>query len=49
LVKTSESMHDKVYADIAEDKKLYELQRKNAIDLLELQSNNFVEKQKKTL
>lgn len=49
LVKTSASMHDKVYADIAEDKKLYELQRKNTTDLLELQSNNFLEKQKKTL
>ncbi|WP_158728420.1 MULTISPECIES: DUF4407 domain-containing protein [unclassified Flavobacterium] len=49
LVKTSESMHNKVYADIADDKKLYDLQRKNATDLLELQSNNFVEKQKKTL
>lgn len=49
LVHTSASMHDKVYADIAEDKKLYELQRKNATDLLELQSNTFVEKQKSTL
>lgn len=49
LVQTSASMHDKVYADIAEDKRLYELQRKNATDLLELQSNTFVEKQKSTL
>ena len=49
LVQTSASMHDKVYADIAEDKKLYDLQRKNASDLLELQSNTFVEKQKSTL
>ena len=49
LVQTSASMHDKVYADTAEDKKLYELQRKNATDLLELQSNTFVEKQKSTL
>ncbi|OOV25460.1 hypothetical protein BXU11_15280 [Flavobacterium sp. LM5] len=49
LVQTSASMHDKVYADIAEDKRLYDLQRKNATDLLELQSNTFVEKQKKTL
>lgn len=47
LVQTSASMHDKVYADIAEDKQLYDLQRKNATDLLELQSNSFVEKQKK--
>ncbi|GEL10782.1 protein of unknown function [Flavobacterium glycines] len=49
LVKTSAAMHDKVYADIAEDQKLYDLQRKNATNLLELQSNNFLEKQKKTL
>lgn len=49
LVQTSASMHDKVYADIAEDKRLYELQRKNATELLELQSNTFVEKQKSTL
>ena len=49
LVKTSASMHDKVYGDIAVDKNLYDLQRKNASDLLELQSNNFVEKQKRTL
>ncbi|OAZ04027.1 DUF4407 domain-containing protein [Flavobacterium succinicans] len=49
LVQTSASMHDKVYADIAEDKRLYDLQRKNAADLLELQSNTFVAKQKNTL
>jgi hypothetical protein len=49
LVKTSAEMHDKVYADIAEDKNLYDLQRKNATELLELQSNSFVEKQKATL
>ncbi|WP_417942784.1 DUF4407 domain-containing protein [Flavobacterium sp. RS13.1] len=49
LIKTSAEMHDKVYADIAEDKNLYNLQRKNATELLELQSHNFVEKQKATL
>lgn len=49
LVKTSAKMHDKVYADIAEDKGLYDLQRKNAKELLELQSHKFVEKQKATL
>ncbi|MFV8269335.1 DUF4407 domain-containing protein [Flavobacterium sp. GT2N3] len=49
LVKTSATMHDKVYGDIAEDKKLYDLQRKNATDLLELQSHNFVKKQQRTL
>ncbi len=49
LVKTSASMHDKVYADIAEDKNLYNLQRKKATELLELQAESFVEKQKRTL
>lgn len=49
LIKTSAAMHDKVYADIAEDKNLYDLQRKNATELLEQQSNNFLEKQIKTL
>jgi hypothetical protein len=49
LIKTNAAMHDKVYADIAEDKKLYDLQRKNATELLEQQSNNFLEKQMKTL
>jgi hypothetical protein len=49
LIKTSATMHDKVYADIAEDKNLYHLQRKNAIELLEKQSHNFVEKQMRTL
>jgi Domain of unknown function (DUF4407) len=49
LVKTNASMHDKVYGDIAEDKNIYNLQRKNATELLELQSNNFVAKQKATL
>jgi TM2 domain-containing membrane protein YozV len=49
LVKTNASMHDKVYEDIAEDKNIYNLQRKNATELLELQSNNFVTKQKATL
>jgi hypothetical protein len=49
LVKTSAAMHDKVYEDIAQDKNLYNLQRKNTAEILELQSNNFVEKQKRTL
>ena len=49
LKNTSASMHDRIYADIAEDKSLYDLQRKNAKELLELQSHSFVEKQKATL
>jgi hypothetical protein len=49
LIKASATMHDKIYADIVEDKNLYNLQRKNTIELLEQQSHNFVEKQMKTL
>ncbi len=49
LVNTSASMHDKVYQDIAGDKQLYDLQRKKAKELLELQANGFLEKQKRTL
>ena len=49
LVKTSAAMHDKVYEDIARDNNLYDLQRKKATELLELQAHNFVEKQKRTL
>jgi len=49
LVKTSAAMHDKVYADIADDKELYKMQRGKATELLELQANGFLEKQKRTL
>ncbi|RTY86467.1 DUF4407 domain-containing protein [Flavobacterium sp. GT3R68] len=49
LVKTSATMHDKVYEDIAQDKELYKMQRQKATELLELQANSFVQKQKQTL
>jgi hypothetical protein len=49
LVKTNAQMHDKVYDDIALDKNLYDLQRKNAVKLLENQTNNFLENQNKLL
>ena len=49
LIKTSATMHDKVYEDIAQDKELYKLQRQKATELLELQAANFVEKQRSTL
>lgn len=45
LVKTSAEMHDRVYAEISQDKKLFDLQRRKAIELLELQSNGFLKKQ----
>lgn len=47
LVKTCALMYDKVYDDITQDKKLYDLQRQKTTELLELQAHNFVEKQKK--
>ena len=49
LVKTSAQMHDRVYADISGDSGLYDLQKSKARELLELQANSFVEKQKKTI
>jgi hypothetical protein len=35
-----------VYEDIAQDNKLYDLQRQKAMELLEFQGHHFVEKQK---
>ncbi len=49
LVKTSAQMHDRVYADIAQDSALFDLQRNKARELLELQAHSFVEKQKRAL
>ena len=49
LVQTSAAMHDKIYQDIANDKKMLDLQRANVFELLEMQSNNFVLKQKTTM
>ncbi len=45
---TDAEIYDKVYADIKEDKELYEYKRKGAFELLKLQSDGFVEKQKKS-
>lgn len=49
LIKTNADMHDRVYNDIATDQELYTIQRQNARQLLELQSKNFVDKQKAAL
>lgn len=48
LVSTSAAMHDKVYADIADDREIFNKQRMAAKELLELQAERFVEKQKQT-
>ncbi len=47
--KTDADIYDKVYADIKEDKELYDYKRKGALELLKLQADGFVEKQKKSI
>jgi hypothetical protein len=47
--KTDAEIYDKVYADIREDKELYNYKKKGAIELLKLQADGFVEKQKKSM
>ena len=49
LVKTTAEMHDKVYADIADDREIFNKQRMTAKTLMDLQADSFLEKQKKTL
>ena len=47
--KTDAEIYDKVYADIKEDKALYDYKKKSALELLKLQADGFVEKQKKSM
>lgn len=47
--KTDAEIYDKVYADIKEDKELYNYKKKGAMELLKLQADGFVEKQKKSM
>lgn len=47
--KTDAEIYDKVYADIKEDKELYNYKKKGALELLKLQADGFVEKQKKSM
>jgi hypothetical protein len=47
--KTDAEIYDKVYAEIRDDKELFNYKKKNAIDLLKLQADVFVEKQKKSM
>ncbi|CAM3338094.1 DUF4407 domain-containing protein [Flavobacterium longum] len=49
LVKTTAEIHDKVYADIADDREIFNKQRMTAKTLMDLQADSFLEKQKKTL
>ena len=47
--KTDAEIYDKVYADIKEDKELYNYKKKSATELLKLLADGFVEKQKKSM
>jgi hypothetical protein len=47
--KTDAEIYDKVYADIKEDKEIYNYKRKGATELLKLQADGFIEKQKKSM
>ncbi len=47
--KTDAEIYDKVYADIKNDKELYDYKKKGALELLKLQADGFVEKQKKSV
>jgi len=47
--KTDAEIYDKVYADIRDDKELYNYKKKGAAELLKLQADGFVEKQKKSM
>ena len=47
--KTDAEIYDKVYTDIKEDKELYNYKKKSALELLKLQADGFVEKQKKSI
>jgi hypothetical protein len=46
---TDAEIYDKVYADIKEDKELYNYKKKSAMELLKLQADGFVEKQRKSM
>lgn len=46
---TDAEIYDKVYANIREDKEVYDYKKKGAIELLKLQADGFVEKQKKSM
>lgn len=47
--KTDAEIYDKVYADIKDDRELYNYKKKGAMDLLKLQADGFVEKQKRSM
>ncbi len=46
---TDAEIYDKVYADIKDDRELYNYKKKGALELLKLQSDGFVDKQKRSM
>lgn len=48
-LKTDAEIYDKIYTDIKEDNELYKYKKQKATELLKLQADGFVEKQKKSL
>ena len=46
---TDAAIYDKVYAEIRDDKELFNYKKKGALNLLKLQADGFVEKQKKSI
>lgn len=47
--KTDAEIYDKVYAEIKDDKELFNYKKQGALELLKLQADGFVEKQKKSM
>lgn len=47
--KTDAEIYTQVYNDIKSDKELYDYKKQKATELLKLQADSFVEKQKKAL
>lgn len=48
-IKTEEEIYGKVYAEIQNDQELFDYKKKNAIELMKMQSDGFVENRKKPM
>ena len=48
-MKTDAEIYDKVYAEIKDDKTLYNYKKKSALELLQLQADGFLDKHKKAM
>ena len=49
MLATDAGIYDDIYAEIRQDKELYNYKKKKAIELLELQADSFSEKQKNAM